>query len=96
MALKNLAEKDCVLITDGLTDLLYGAVVALQQVLGSGNAQFLQVNKRAVPGSLLKTANECAGSCPPSGRGLGREGPFKIRVHPLLRGRDSFIGMLGL
>jgi hypothetical protein len=34
------SEKDYVLMTDSLTDLLHGAVVALQQVLGCGTRNF--------------------------------------------------------
>ena len=41
-------------MTDGPTDLLHGAMAALQQVLGCGNAQFLQVNARAFPEACLK------------------------------------------
>jgi len=38
VSLEEVAEKRDILITDGLTDLLHGAMVALQQALGGGDS----------------------------------------------------------
>ena len=38
VSLEEFAEKRDILITDGLTDLLHGAIVALQQALGGGDS----------------------------------------------------------
>ncbi len=37
VSLEEIAEKGDILITDGVTDLLHGAMVALQQALGGGD-----------------------------------------------------------
>src|SRR5580692_7020208 len=58
MPLKQRAEKCDILISHGVTDLLHGAVIALQHSLGRGNPQFLQVDQRTVSRRLLKTAHE--------------------------------------
>ena len=60
MSLEERPEKGDILITDGVTDLLYGSMVTLQQALGGGDSELLQIDQRAVSGGLLKTANEIA------------------------------------
>ena len=70
-------------------------MVALQQALSGGDPEFLQIDQRTVTGSLLKTPNEIAETHTYSvGRSLEREGLVKILVQPLLRARDTVIGML--
>src|SRR6185312_776920 len=58
VALKEGTEKDLVLITDGLTDLLHRAMIAFQHPLGGCNPQFLQVGQRTVAGRFLEAAHE--------------------------------------
>ena len=96
MAMEELAEVGDILISDGVTDLLHGAMVALQQALGGGHAQLLQVNQRAVPGGLLEAANEVAQAhAYPPGRRFEWERLLKILMHPFLRAGDAVIGVLG-
>jgi hypothetical protein len=52
VSLEERAEEGDVPITDGVTDLLHGAMVALQQALGGGDSELLQVGQRAVSSSL--------------------------------------------
>ena len=96
MPLKYFAEEHDVLIADSVTDLLHSTVVTLEQALSGGDAQFLQVDQRAVAGRLLKPTDEIARAhanalC----RSLDREGVMKILVQPLLSDGDSLIGVLG-
>src|SRR5438067_13831524 len=44
VSLKKAAKERDILITDGITDLVHGAVVAFEQALGGSNPQFLQVD----------------------------------------------------
>src|SRR4029079_10642960 len=91
------AEIGNVMITDSVTDLLHSAMVALQQALGGGDPQLLQVDQRTVSGGLLEAADEISQAhAHPPGRGLERERLMKILVQPLLRAGDAVIGMLGL
>src|SRR5207248_10929043 len=84
--LEERAEKSDILITYGVTDLLHAAMVALQQALGGGYAQLLQIDQRTVSRCLLKAADEIAQAhAYAPGRGLERERLVKILVHPLLR-----------
>ena len=96
MPLKELPEVGDILIADGVTDLLHGAVVALQQALGGSNSQLLQVDQRAVSGSMLEAADEIAQAhAHAPGWSLQREGLVKILVQPFLRAGNGVIGMLG-
>ena len=96
MPLEEVAEEGDILITDGVTDLLHGAMVALQQALGGGDAQLLQIDQGAVSGGLLKAADEIAQAhAHAPGRSLEREGLVKILVQPFLCAGDTLIGMLG-
>src|SRR5215471_19124824 len=58
--LEKAAEESDVLVADGVADFLHAAVVAFQQPLGRGDAQFLDVAQRAVAGSVLEAAYEVA------------------------------------
>jgi len=94
---KDHAKKGCVLVADGIADFLHGAVVVFKQTLGGSDAEFLQIDQRAVSGCLLEAPNEIAQAhadtlC----RCLKREGLMKILVQPLLGDRDGRVGMLGL
>src|SRR6266850_768193 len=94
--LKELPKERGILIADGVTDLLHGAMVALEKALGRGDSQLLQVDQRTVSGSLLKAANEIARAHADAMRGsLERERPVKILMQPLLRAGDGVVGVLG-
>ena len=60
VALEDGAEEGNVLVADGVADFLHGAMVAFEQPLRGGNAEFLQVDQRAVSGGLLETCDEIA------------------------------------
>src|SRR6266852_3663138 len=96
VSLEEAAEIGGILIADRVTDLLHGAMVALQQALGGGDAQLLQIDQGAVSGGLLEAANEIAQAhAHAPGRGVEREGLMKMLVQPLLRAGDAVIGMFG-
>ena len=94
MPLENFAEKCHVLIADGIADLLHGAVVALEQTLGGGDTQFLEIDQRAVSSGMLEAANEIAQAhADRLRRCFEGEGLMKVLVQPLLRFGDGLIGM---
>src|SRR5579862_4343268 len=97
MALEDFPEKCDVLIADSVADLLHGAMVALQQALGGGDAEFLQIDERAVSSGLLEAADEVPKTHTTAARqGIERKGPVKVLVQPLLRLGDDIVGMIGL
>src|ERR1700722_4290588 len=97
MALEELPEIGDILIANRAADLLHGAMVALQQALGGGDPQLLQVDQRAVSGGLLEAANEVAlAHADAPGRSFEGKGLVKILVQPLLRAGDALIRVLGL
>src|SRR5207344_2014236 len=60
VSLEQLTEECRILITDSVTDLLHGTMIAFEQALSGSNPQLLQVHQWAVSGRLLKAANEVA------------------------------------
>ena len=96
MTLEEGAKEGDVPVADGVADLLHGAMIAFQQALGSRDPELLQVDQRAVSGSLLEAADEITQAhAHPPGRGVERENAMKIVVQPLLRTGDGIIRMLG-
>jgi hypothetical protein len=96
MALEDFPEECDVLIADCVADLLHGAMVALQQTLGGGDTELLQIDERAVSSGLLEAADEVPKAHPAAARqGIEREGPVKILVEPFLRLGDGVIGVIG-
>src|SRR5882724_11820457 len=95
--LKELAKERGILIADCATDLLHGAMVALEKALGGGDSQLLQVDQRTVSGSLLEAANEIARAhADATGGSLERERAVKILMQPLLRAGYGVVRVLGL
>jgi len=43
VALEELTEEGGVLVADSISDFVHGAMVAFEEALGGGNAQFLQI-----------------------------------------------------
>jgi len=96
VTLKEGAEKDGILITDRLADLLHRAMVTLQHSLSCRNPQFLQVGQRAVASGVLEASHEISRAHANSMRRLlEREGLGKVLVHPLLSARNIVIRMIG-
>src|SRR5262249_6391076 len=60
MALEQAAEEGDIAVAHGVTDLLHGAMVALQQAFGGGDAQLLHVLKRLVARGILEATNKVA------------------------------------
>ena len=86
MPLKKLAKERRILITDSLANLLDGAMVAFQQALGGGNAQFLQVHQWAVSRRLLESADKIPQAHSyMTRRSIKRKRPVKVFVQPILR-----------
>src|SRR5262249_43407875 len=97
VSLEKGAEKRDILITDSVADLLHGAMVALQEALGSGDPQLLQVHQRAVSGGLLKAPDEIAEAhAHAPGSSFEGKTSTKILVQPLLCARDAVVAVLGL
>src|SRR5262249_11472867 len=72
-------------------------MVALQEALGSGDPQLLQVHQRAVSGGLLKAPDEIAEAhAHAPGSSFERKTSTKILVQPLLCAGDVVILVLGL
>src|SRR5215475_8872510 len=72
-------------------------MVALQEALGSGDPQLLQVHQRAVSGGLFKAPDEIAEAhAHAPGRSLEWKTSLKILVQPLLCAGDAVIAVLGL
>src|SRR5258705_8096305 len=95
VALKELTEKRCVLVADGVANFPHGTMIAFQQSLGRGYAKFLYVDQRAVSGGLLKAANEIAQAhADVACQSFQRKILMKILVQPLLRVGDGGVGML--
>jgi hypothetical protein len=96
MALENFPEECHVLIADRVADLLHRAVVALEQTLGGGDTEFLQIDERAVSSGLLEAADEVPKAHPTAPRqGVKQEGPVKVLVEPFLRLGDGVVGVIG-
>src|SRR5262249_20049446 len=89
VSLEEDAEKRDILITDSVADLLHGAMVALQEALGSSDSQLLQVHQWAVSGGLFKAPDkitEAHAHAP--GSSFERKTSLKILVQPLLCAGD--------
>ena len=97
MPLEQRAEERDVLVANCITDLLHTPVVAFQEALRSGDTELLQVDQRAVSGSLLEAPDEIAQAHSRTlRRCLERKWPVKVLVQPILRGRDRVVIVLGL
>src|SRR6266480_2172224 len=97
MSLEERAEKGDILITDGVANLLHGAMVAFEQTLAGRDAELLQIDQRTVSRGLLKAANEIAQAhAHAPGWGFERKAVVKVLVQPLLRAGDAVVAMLRL
>src|SRR5579883_2541137 len=96
MPLKKRAEKRCILIANGIANFLHAAMIAFQEALRGGNAEFLQISQRTVAGRLFEAPHKIAQAH--SGApcvSFERKIAVKIFVQPFLSRGDAGVGMFG-